>query len=99
MSPPLLLRPVQALPPCDMIDPSLSQPPPQGLIPDRDPVTLSQLLGCKRQSKIPILLRIEAEHRRLDLCQIFSIVWLITCTRELLHVHDDPILSAHPPCV
>jgi hypothetical protein len=36
--------PVRALPPCDMLDPTHGQPPPQGLITDRDPVALGPRL-------------------------------------------------------
>ena len=46
--------PVQVLPPREVHDAALSQPPSQGLVVERNSVALGQFLGCQRRSKIPI---------------------------------------------
>ena len=64
---PLPPRPMGLLPPREMIDPARSQPPPQGLGTERDPMPLGQLLRRQRRPKVPIPLRIPRQHRGLDL--------------------------------
>ena len=62
--------------PREMIDPLRSQPPSKGLVAERDPVALGQLLGCQRRSKIPILLLAQLLGHGLALVRDPPVRWL-----------------------
>jgi len=101
---PLPPRPVWALPPHEMTDPALPPPPPQGLVAEREPMPLGQLLGRQRRPEIPIPLRIQLQHHGLDLVRDPPIRWLASSpmrqplVARLLHPLDEaPDVAGRQP--